>query len=654
MELTSVPVNIFVLGDLVLDHFIPGTAKHRPYQAVGSERVFDGHPRRTIPGGAANCARLLAALSRGRVCLWGLSGHSPWGSFAQILEKSHRRDRSDRGVIFHGSHNESHQMNTITRLVSFDDAGIRHREFRVDDLHYVPTTEWQHRDAIAHLQAEVTEHGIHAIILNDLDMNALTESLILDIGNFAQKERIPIFVDPKRNWSKYRKIHVTCALPNLREWCHIVEDIDGYNGWRRAVQEGKLEAMAVRCLRYMPNVDFHLITCDALGVVLIAPDGTGRRMICRVEPHPARTDRLPGQLGAGDILASALTMEHSGLSNERNQSDRMLKALEKALAVVACYLEMDWQEVPNEREIRAFDLQRMKTLHTRTVPESVLLLPEGDVELHNFSILGSKLVSRDVSYVAKVKDAINFLREGWENSDCYSAIITGKGGVGKSELTKILERELSNIYVSVWINFDCSRAKCPDVDAAIDQIFAKTKQLKSETKGLLVVIDEAFSKAAHLLLNESGKNLLQGTATCELRTRFLFVDADFERHRGDLSESQFLNRCKEFVLPPLHSRHGDIPYIFASNCLELLGVSSVRISEAVLLGLINSILNAPESKQSPRQIYRRAEEVTASARRHFDTGSRQITEISKRYLPDDLKDGLESTGVQRRFFTFSR
>src|SRR5436305_795769 len=186
MELTRVPVNIFILGDLVLDHFIPVTAKQRPFQAVGSERVFEGHPRRTIPGGAANCARLIASLGRGRTCLWGLSGHSPWGSFVQILEKSHLSERPDRGVIYHGSHNESHQMNTITRLVSIDKDGIRHREFRVDDVSYFPTTEGQRREALAYLQAEDQEHGVHAILLNDLDMKALTEPLVRDIGEYAQ------------------------------------------------------------------------------------------------------------------------------------------------------------------------------------------------------------------------------------------------------------------------------------------------------------------------------------------------------------------------------------------------------------------------------------------------------------------------------------
>ena len=164
MQLTSAPVNIFTFGDLVLDHFIPVTEKDPPYQHAEGERVFDGHPRRTVAGGAANCARLVAAIGPGRACLWGISGRSPWGSLAEILQQ--HEDATESEVIYLGSHNEALQMNTITRVVCSGPTGVRTRVIRVDDVPHVPVTDSQAHDAFVRLEAEVLEHGVDAIILN--------------------------------------------------------------------------------------------------------------------------------------------------------------------------------------------------------------------------------------------------------------------------------------------------------------------------------------------------------------------------------------------------------------------------------------------------------------------------------------------------------
>lgn len=654
MELTGESVNVFVLGDLVLDHFIPATAKQRLHQPEAGERVFDGHPRRTIPGGAANCARLIAALGLGRVCLWGLSGHSPWGSFAEILQKSSVSDRPDRGVIYHGAHNESHRMNTITRLVSIDDMGTRHREFRVDDIDYFPTSDGQRYDALTYLRAEQEQHGIHAIILNDLDMSSLTEPLVTEVGQFAREKNIPIFIDPKRDWHKYREIHATCVLPNLKEWCYIVDDPDGERKWRRDIEHGLLNRLAIRSLRYMPNAEFHLIKCDRLGLVLIAPSDAGHRVVHRVEAHPTRASKLPGQLGAGDILVAALAMEYAAAARESDDNKPMIKALEKALAVVACYLEIDWQQVPTRRDIRLFELQKMAVRNSATIPESVLYLPKADqVQLHKFSVVNSKLVSNDSSYRSKIEQVADFLMNGWGQSEPHSAIVTGRGGIGKSELTEALKRMLIDHNVFVWGDFDPSRANCLDVDSALAQIRAKANELPMGTRGILVVIDEAFSKAPHLLVAECGKMLLQEAAKCKPLTRFLFVDADLERHRSELSESQFLSRCREFLVPALSSRPGDIPYIFGAACLNHLGSSSVRISEAVLLGVINGLLQATEGQQNARNIFRRAGEIVSNVNKTVGTVLGQIEEISKRHLTVDLQVGLEETEPPRHFYQFS-
>ena len=242
------------------------------------------------------------------------------------------------------------------------------------------------------------------------------------------------------------------------------------------------------------------------------------------------------------------------------------------------------------------------------------------------------------------------LRDGWGKPDSLSAIVTGRGGVGKSDLVGILKRVLSPIAIPVWDEFDWSQAS--SVDSALKQIETKSVKLSPDTPGILVVIDEAFAKAGHLLLGENGKMLIQGGARCSPMARFLLIDADFDRHRGEVSVSQFLTRIREFLVPALSTRHGDIPYIFGAGCLKELKTSSTRISEAVLLGVINWVLKQPEGQQSPREIIRKAEEVVAEFSRN-PTKKGVIPEISKRHLPAALKDGLEETESPREFFQFS-
>jgi sugar/nucleoside kinase (ribokinase family) len=659
MELTSNSANIFVFGDLVLDHFIPVEEKRKPFQSVGLERVFDGQPHRTIAGGAANSARLLAALSHGRTCLWGLSGHSPLGTFVQVLKRSEAQLGAGRGVIFHGGYNESHEMNTITRIVSTDRKGFHHREFRIDDVNFIPVTDSQRRDAVEYLKAEMDEHGVDAIIVNDLDMKGVSEQLIVDIAELADANGIPLFVDPKRDWRKYHHTHVTCALPNLTEWCHIINDPNSEERWRDDLVAGRsLERMAVLSLRYMGNAECHIIKCDKDGIVLISPAGRDQRRIYHILPHATTRSTLLDQLGAGDIFVAALALEYTSTHSEPDMNKRMLKALSKANAVVACYLEMDWQQVPTNRELCQFKLLDPRIEKTTEITNSVLLLPpfdHTDIDLRNYSVLGSNLVSLDSVYTSTVKEMIDFLVHGWRDSNLRSAILTGRGGVGKSDLLELLQLKLGESKIDVWSDPGFSKKKYPDVETTLELIKKRRLRRKHDLEGQLIVIDEAFVKAGHLLLGEAGKMLMQESSRLNPKTRFLFIDADYSRHHAEVSKSQFLSRCKVFDLPSLDSRHCDIPYIFAAGCIKGLrkkGIESVRISESVLLGVTNWVLQTPEEDQSPRVLVEKAIDIASAALRK-QTDAVGAPEISRRHLPADLQKLVGERLGPKRFIRFS-
>src|SRR5260221_8837924 len=116
--MNDVSRNIFVIGDLVVDHTVFVQQPSGPHQNIEGEPVHEVVRRIDRAGGAANTARILAILNTGQTFLWGLTGESNWGPFRSILEKSQAIDGADSNIKFRGVRDETNaQMNTITRLI---------------------------------------------------------------------------------------------------------------------------------------------------------------------------------------------------------------------------------------------------------------------------------------------------------------------------------------------------------------------------------------------------------------------------------------------------------------------------------------------------------------------------------------------------------
>jgi sugar/nucleoside kinase (ribokinase family) len=652
MKLNEAPVNVFVLGDLVVDHFIPTSKKTRPFQRANvDEVVVEGHRRRTFVGGAANCARLIASLGAGRTCLWGLSGHSPWGSFVQLLDRSQNTAPMTRGIIYLGVHNEAFQMNTITRVIREDEGGGRNRLIRIDDIPYVHVTESQERDALDHLRAEAAAYGLQAIILNDLDMGALSEGLVRGVIEFASEANIPVFVDPKRNWAKYRELYVTCALPNLREWCDIIGESDRYEHWRTEILASRsLESIAHKCLQFMPRVDFHVITCDSLGSIVILKSESGQRDIYHIKAHPVGTNSAD-QLGPGDILVAALAIEFVSMGPSSKPADRILPSLEKANAVVACYMDMNWHQTPSSKDIAAFAMNNIEVAGQTRVSEAHIIIPESqNISMDPCMLYDSELVSVDPTYRNAITSLVTFLLEGW-NEKTFSAILTGRGGTGKSEIIKILQAELPKIGVFVRVFTSLSEYReYRSVESLIGHVQRLIPKEGSKTRSALVIIDEAFTVAAHLTHGKNGVLLLQEGAQGPCKIRFMFIDANYEDARQKLSTSQFESRCKVFRLPSLDSRHIDIPYVFAAACFrEAKNESVIRISETALLKVVDWVLKTGINTRTITQI---ANDMVSSALRLAPDSP---PELSNRNLPDDVKESKISARARNlKVFEWAR
>jgi len=624
MRLSNDPVNVFVFGDLVLDHVIEVTKKGKAYQSIGNEKVYDVRRRISTAGGAANCARALAALGVGRISLWGLAGHSPWGTFPEILKICHTIDGAHTNIIFHGIYDESRLMNTITRIVMVDDFGRSTHEARFDDITYVHATDFDITVALNHLENEYDDFGVDAIILNDLDMNALTPALIKGISNFASAKDIPLFIDPKRVWEKYKSIQATCVLPNLKEWCHIVDQRDRDEQWRHGLDKpDSLKRMATRSLRFMQKKSYHIIKCDKDGAVVIAPDRENRHSVYHIPPHSTSImGELPHQIGAGDVLTAVLAREYVSTKHSHDPQ-QFVELFQVANWVVACYRQMDWHRMPNRREVERLTTTPPDISEEATITSGILYLPPTDspsIRIKDVTTDVAGLVSVDETYKSTISDLLGFLSHHWESDNLRSVILTARGGSGKSHITGALKEKLKIQSICVRDFKEMAKASnnIKDAHNAIVQIW---NALPEDTTGLLLFLDEAFSVASHLLIGEQGKMLLQAGQDGGRRTRFLLIDADYDRHKDDLSGSQFVSRCKEFVLPPISQRLWDIPYIFAAGCLKKIRKPRdpvIRITESVLVAVINWVLSTSERDQSPRNIFNQGGELVEKVQEKLD------------------------------------
>lgn len=358
MRLTDKPINVFVIGDVVLDHAILVRQKRKAYQPVGTERVFEVKHRLNTAGGAPNCARILAAVGTGMTFLWGAVGRSPWGTFSDILKDSQNLDAAGNRVIFCGLHDEAASSNTITRVIVVDEAEKETHIMRFDDVGHVRMSE----PLVNHAWEAITdEHKTHrnrigAILVNDLDMGTITSPLIDKISRFAKDEGIALLVDPKRNIDKYLDVNATAVMPNLSEWCYIIGDPDATDKWRLALSSHPgLEEMARRSLLRMPNFDHHLIKCDKDGALLLCPndDNPHEYQVHHFPPHPTdySPERLKPQLGYGDVMGAIVALEYAAGSTKEHTGVRITNAFLRANRVVAAYRQKPYCRMPNRTEV---------------------------------------------------------------------------------------------------------------------------------------------------------------------------------------------------------------------------------------------------------------------------------------------------------------
>lgn len=233
---------VLVVGDVMLDHVIYGhKAKFREVLRHGLNEVYlqeslltdknaqirpeDSSPETFSPGGAAWLAMALSEVAE--VSLLGLMG-SKHTSALQSTKLSEEPDFEGKRLIETLADrvnfkfiltNESPTICKNYFYYEFRGEPGRYSGIRMDredgKTMKKEVEESFESSIIATCKKLLKDQQPDAIVIDDYEKGMITGSVVEEIANAAQD--IPLFIDPKYDWDKFRDIKVQAILPNTKE-----------------------------------------------------------------------------------------------------------------------------------------------------------------------------------------------------------------------------------------------------------------------------------------------------------------------------------------------------------------------------------------------------------------------------------------------------
>jgi bifunctional ADP-heptose synthase (sugar kinase/adenylyltransferase) len=600
--------NIFVIGDLVVDHSVfvkddPDTI--RIHQSIEGEKIFEVFKRQDDAGGAANTAKILSTINKGRTFLWGILGKSNWGDFRSILNNSNDHEVTSFPIELFGSKDETDsQMNTITRIIKIKP---EHKKLthiiRYDDFGNTHITDGNRKSVLEYLNlVKINYGGLDSIIINDLDYGCLTKELVNEISNFAYNNNVPLFIDPKIDISKYHDVHATAILPNLTEWCNLVQEKDNQVIWRNKLNKlDGLAEMAQLSFTYIKNIKYHIIKCDKDGTIIIAPHiyENNKYSVYKIDSLPTKTDTPPDQIGCGDILLGAFAYECSGMELDTKS---ILFAFSRANVIVKCYRDMPWHRTPNydtiENEYKIIDKINLPEPKTE-VSTGRLFLPKKNTHILSieYSTVFPDIFSQDINFREKIQEFLNDIIDNSSFNYTKSIILNAPSGTGKTTIIDYLKSsDFKQKYFIETIDYTNTFYKNLIGVKNFDQFFEYISKKAKEK--VIIIVDEVLKAEKDKILLDFGVVLLN--AAHKNNVRFLFVDADFE-FKFNSFDRQFTSRCHMYKLPGIENRLNDIhiiavAYLFALSKRKGYNFTKISIENEIMLKIINETLKNPNPR----------------------------------------------------------
>ncbi len=261
--------NVLVVGDIMLDRYWSGaTQRISPEAPVPVVCINNNEDR---PGGAANVALNIASLG-GKATLLGITGHDEASEI--LTTKLKAMDISCDFV-------QQNDIPTITKLrVMSRNQQLIRLDFE-ESLHAIEKSSLLSKTANL-----LAEH--HLLLLSDYNKGTL--SAIQSLIELANKQNIPVIVDPKGNdFSRYRG--ATLLTPNMSEF----------------------EAVVGQCACEAVLVEKGQALLDelALEALLVTRSEHGMTLIRKNQPElhlPTQAKEVFDVTGAGDTVIATLAL----------------------------------------------------------------------------------------------------------------------------------------------------------------------------------------------------------------------------------------------------------------------------------------------------------------------------------------------------------
>ena len=264
---------ILVLGDIMLDQYVIGRVKRISPEAPVP--ILEFQSQNVVLGGAGNVAHNLINLGAEVVLATIIGNDSSGKTIKKLLSKID---------IPHNFTYVSKRINTTkkTRFISdsshllrvdCDSIGFDKSDF--SKLNYLFEDDFKR---------------YNCIILSDYNKGVCEEDLVKAIIAKANKDKIPVFVDPKgKNWKKYS--FSTCITPNTKEVeellkINMTSDIDFENAAKKIIK------------KY--NIKSCLITRGADGMTYVGKD--------RVLHQKVGVKEVYDVSGAGDTMIASVAI----------------------------------------------------------------------------------------------------------------------------------------------------------------------------------------------------------------------------------------------------------------------------------------------------------------------------------------------------------
>lgn len=198
---------ILVVGDMILDHYVFGTADRISQEAPVP--IVHVTKEKSVPGGAANVAMNIKALG-GEATACGVVGNDHEGN--QIRERLNEADilMHETVVILDRNDTEMPFHTTVkTRIVA-----AKQQIVRIDREQELKMSESSLRMFCLKVNEAMME--CDAVVIADYSKGTVRQEVVNAIMGDAKKLGLPVGYDPKRNHA-LKLPGITLVTPNLRE-----------------------------------------------------------------------------------------------------------------------------------------------------------------------------------------------------------------------------------------------------------------------------------------------------------------------------------------------------------------------------------------------------------------------------------------------------